>query len=63
MRDPLQEDRLGSAVDTADRAPLAVSDPNTILMAAKRPSRRMRPEGVGRESFHPSEQRAAIALR
>jgi putative tryptophan/tyrosine transport system substrate-binding protein len=57
MRDPLQEDRLGSAVDTADRAPLAVSDPNTILMAAKRPSR---PKGVGRESDPAISQPAGL---
>lgn len=62
MRDALQQDRLGSAVDTAERAPLAVPDPNTVVVPAKRPSRRMRPERVG-QGLHPGEQRAAIALR
>ena len=55
MLDAFQEDHLGSAVDTADRAPIAVPNPNATLMAAKWPSRWMRPERVSRESFHASK--------
>ena len=53
MLDALQDDRLGGAVDTADRAPVSVPNPHPILLAAQWPSRAMWPEGIGGEGLDP----------
>ena len=51
MLDTLQDDRLGGAVDPADRAPVAVPHTNPMLMATQRPSCGMRRERVGGKSL------------
>jgi hypothetical protein len=63
MLDTLQDDRLGGAVDPADRAPVAVPHTNPMLMAAQRPSCGMRRERVGGKSLDPEEKRPLVAHR
>jgi len=63
MLDALQYDRLGGAVDTADRAPVSVPNPHPILLAAQWPSRAMWPEGIGGEGLDPGKQREPFAPR
>jgi hypothetical protein len=59
--DALQYYRLGSAVDPADCAPVAVSHPDPVFVAAQRPSRRMCRERVGGESLDADEKRPLVA--
>jgi hypothetical protein len=61
--DALQCYRLGSAVDPADRAPVTVSHPDPVFVAAQRLSRRMCRERVGGESFDPDEKRTLVTHR
>jgi hypothetical protein len=63
MLDALQYYRLGSAVDPADCAPVAMSHPDQVFVGAQPPSRRMCREPVGRESLNPFEQRSPVARR
>jgi hypothetical protein len=61
MLDALQDHRLGDAVDAADRAPVAVAHPNSVLVAAKRPGRGMRRKRVCSESLDPDKERLPVA--
>ena len=63
MLDALQDHRLRGAVDSADRAPVAVPHANSVLMAAQRPSCGMRRERVGGKSLDPEEKRPLVARR
>ena len=47
-----QDYRLGSAVDAADRAPVAVPNPHPVLVAVERPSGGMFRERFGGENLH-----------
>jgi hypothetical protein len=53
--DPLQDNRLSGAVDTADGTPVAVANPHPVLVAAQCPSRRMCREGVDGEGLDARE--------
>jgi len=63
MLDALQDHCLGGAVDAADRAPVAVPHPNSVLVAAKRPGRGMHRERVRSESLDPDKERLPVARR
>jgi hypothetical protein len=61
MLDAFQDHCLGSPVDPADCTPVAVSQPDPMLMAAKRPSRRMRRERVDGKSLNADEKHPPVA--
>ncbi len=59
----LQCNGRGSAVDAADRAPIAVPHPYPVLVAAHSTGSGMRREGVGSESLDFAEERPPVAPR
>jgi hypothetical protein len=61
--DAFQDDRLGGAIDTADRPPIATPHPYPILMTAQRPSRCMHRERVGGEGLNPGKKDTPVAPR
>jgi hypothetical protein len=63
MLDALQYYRLGSAVDPADRAPVTVSHPDPVFVAAQPPNRWMWRERVCGENLDPQEKRPLVACR
>ena len=63
MLNALQYYRLGSAVDPADCAPVALSHSDPVLVAVQRSSRRMCRERVYCECLDPDEKRPPVARR
>jgi len=55
MLDALRQNRVAGAVDTADRAPIAVPYPDPVLASPEWPSRRMHRKRVGGKSLHASK--------
>jgi hypothetical protein len=58
-----QDDRIGSPVDPADRAPITLPNPYPVLMATQRPSRGIRRKRRGGKGLDLGEQRPPVAPR
>jgi len=61
MLDAFQDHCLGDAVDPADCTPVAMSHPDPMLMAAKRPSGGMWRERVGGKDLNADKKHPPVA--